>query len=67
MAARKNFTSVGLDTATRDAISMQALTLSAEIGKRISIGEVIRAAFQVSMRHRAQLVKELTTTGEESP
>lgn len=59
MATRKNSTSVGLSIETRDLISTESLVLSAEVGRRISIGELIRAAFIVAKRHRAELVTEL--------
>lgn len=59
MATRKTATSVGVTIETRDAIASESLQLGAQLGKRVSIGDVIHAALTVALRHRAELVKEL--------
>lgn len=66
MAARRNATSVGVSVETRDEIASESFRLSAEIGKRISIGEVIRAAVAVAKRHPRELARELTRPGEDT-
>ena len=66
MASRANHTSVGLAVSDRDTISKEALTISAELGRRTPIGEVIAAAFRVAMRHRGELIAELKGETAES-
>lgn len=63
MADRRNATSVGVSIETRDALASASLQLGAQIGKRIAIGEVIRAALAVAQAHPEALTAELTTPG----
>jgi hypothetical protein len=51
---------VSTSVETRDAINAEALQLGAEIGTRVSIHDVIRAALAVAKRHRDELIRELT-------
>jgi hypothetical protein len=63
MADRRTATSVGVSVETRDALASASLQLGAQIGKRIAIGEVIRAALAVAQAHPEALTAELRNPG----
>lgn len=65
-ASRRTATSVGVSIDTRDALASASLQLGAKLGKRLSIGEVIRAALAVANAHPEELAKELARPGGES-
>lgn len=56
---RKPVTTIGVSVETRDAIAAETLQLGAQLGRRISIGDVVRAAFLVAKRHPDELSEEL--------
>lgn len=53
--AGRAYTSVRLIAEVRDTAQRSALTLSAEIGRRLSISDIVRAALAVADQHPDEL------------
>ena len=62
MAGR--YASLRVETSVRDEIQADALTLSATIGRRLSAGDLVRAAFAIARQHPDELRAALATPTE---
>ena len=61
-AERKTrFVSVNLTEPARDSLRQTTLELTTPAGRRLSMSDVLTAALGVSMRHREEMLKALTT------
>lgn len=59
-ARRTPYVSVSLSARARDDLQNAALTLSAQVGRRLTMSDIARADRAVAARHPDELLAELT-------
>lgn len=66
MTTRPKYASVRIPAALRDELQSEALILSAEVGRRLAISDIVAADRIVTAKHRDELRTAIATdqTGE---
>ena len=60
MARKTPVSAVSIATATRDELNRYALSVSAEIGRRVSVSALVTALLAVGKNHHAEVIAALT-------
>jgi hypothetical protein len=60
MARKTPVSAVSIATATRDELNRYALSVSAEVGRRVSVSALVSALLAVGTTHHGEVIAALT-------
>jgi hypothetical protein len=64
---KTKFTSVNMPTTVRDRLRSVALAYSAEVGRRLSLGDVVVVALDIALAHRDEFLSALRDRPRSEP